>query len=216
MKGVSFMTAKDVFKVWAPTGVKWVDWVRPVQFMALDDNFKSYEVSEFLIPTINYINKVSEDTAIIVDLEGDESIKEGIALAKIGFRPIPIYNGTDPQEGAMATVDNNIVESGLIKGAIELVKINIPDNAPPAFLADSKRMHRFKMNESIFDNSWDIYPQDIPSAKYFLGNGIDKIIIVGKKVENDLAKILNKFQQEGIEIYFTKGFEEPEKIIIKS
>ena len=210
------MTAKDVFKVWAPTGVKWVDWVRPVQFMALDDNFKTYEVSEFLIPTINYINKVSEDTAIIVDLEGDESIKEGIALAKIGFRPIPIYNGTDPQEGAMATVDNNIVESGLIKGAIELVKINIPDNAPPAFLADSNRMHRFKMNDSIFDNSWDIYPQDIPSAKYFLENGINKIIIVGKKVENDLAKILYKFQQEGIEIYFTKGFEEPEKVVVKN
>ena len=209
------MTAKDVFKVWAPTGVKWVDWVRPVQFMALDDNFKTYEVSEFLIPTITYIDKASEDTAIIVDLEGDDSIKEGIALAKIGFRPIPIYNGTDSQEGAMATVDNNIVESGLIKGAIELVKINIPDNAPPAFLADSNRMHRFKMNESIFDNSWDIYPQDIPSAKYFLENGINKIIIVGKKVENDLAKILYKFQQEGIEIYFTKGYEEPKKIIIK-
>ena len=77
-------------------------------------------------------------------------------------------------------------------------------------------MHRFKMNDSIFDNSWDIYPQDIPSAKYFLENGINKIIIVGKKVENDLAKILYKFQQEGIEIYFTKGFEEPEKVVVKN
>lgn len=206
------MTAKDVFKIWAPKGAKWVEWVRPVQFMSLDDNFKTYQGSRFSVPTISYIKELPENTAIFADLDGENSIEEGIALAKIGFRPIPLYNGTDPQEGAMATLDNNLVESALIKGAIELVKIQISDDAPPAFLLDSNRMNRLKMDESVFDNSWDIYPQDIPTAKYFLANNIDKIIIVGNKIQKDLKKIMYQFQKEGIEIYYTDGFEEPQLI----
>lgn len=27
------MTGKDVYKIWAPVGARWVDWVRPVPFV---------------------------------------------------------------------------------------------------------------------------------------------------------------------------------------
>jgi hypothetical protein len=209
------MIGRDIFNIWAPRGAKWVEWVRPVPFVAINEDFKSYDVCEFIIPNITYINEVLRDTAIIVDLSDDEGIKEGIALAKIGFRPIPLYNGTEPQEGAMATIDNNVIEFGLIKGAMELQKITISNDAPPAFLLDSDRMHRYRMNESIFDNSWDIYPQDIPSAKYFLENGIDKIMVVGEKMQKDLKRILYKFQKEGIKISFVKRYEEPKEMVIR-
>ena len=209
------MISRDIFNVWAPKGAKWGQWVRPVPFVAINEDFKSYDVCDFIIPNVTYIDKVSNDTAIIVDLSDDEGIKEGIALAKLGFRPIPVYNGTEPQEGVMATVDNNVIEYGLIKGAIELQKLTILNDAPPAFLLDSNRMNRYRMNDSIFDNSWDIYPQDLPSAKYFLENGINKIIIVGEKVQKDLKKILYKFQKEGIKISFVKRYEEPKEMIIR-
>lgn len=209
------MTGKDIFKIWAPVGAKWVDWVRPVPFVAIDNDLKLYDIGSFIIPKINYIDKVSLDTAIIVDLSGNESIKEGIALAKLGFRPIPIYNGTNEQQGAIATVNNHNIEIGLIKGAVELQKIELDNNAPPVFLLDSNRTNRFKMNVSIFDNSWDIYNQDMPSAEYFLKNGITKIIVRGRVIQRDLKKILYEFQKKGIEILFTTGYEEPKKVIIR-
>ena len=209
------MTGRDIFKIWAPNGVKWIEWVRPVPFIAINNDSRLYEVSNFEVNKINYISRLLTDTAIIVDLPGNESIEEGIGLAKIGFRPIPIYNGTNEQEGAMATVDNHAIEIGLIKGAMELEKIVISNNASPVFLLDSNRTNMYKMNVSVFDNSWDIYNQDIPSAEYFLKNGINKIIVRGEKVQKDLNKILYKFQIKGIQILFSNGYEEPKKVIMK-
>lgn len=208
------MVGRGIFTIWAPQGKKWTEWVRPVPFVAINEDFRTYEVCDFTIPNITYMDKLPENTAIIVDLADDEGIKEGIALAKIGFRPIPVYNGTEPQEGVMSTIDNNVIEYGLIKGAVELQKIIIKDDAPPAFLMDSNRTHRYKMNESVFDNSWDIYPQDLPSAKYFLTNDINKIIVVGEKFQKDLKRILRKFEKEGIEILFIKRYEESKKLVV--
>lgn len=208
------MTGKDIFKIWAPTGVKWTQWVRPVPFVGINENIKTYDVSDFNISNINYLEKLLTDTAIIVDLPGNDSIKEGLALAKIGYRPIPIYNGTDQQKGTIATVDNYLIKLGLIKGAKELEKIKIDDNAPPAFLLDTNRMNRFKMNISIFDNSWDIYSQDLPTAEYFLNNGIKNIIISSRIIQKDLSKILYKFQNKGINILFTNGYDKPKKVKI--
>lgn len=209
------MTGKDIFKIWAPVGAKWVDWVRPVPFVAINESFKAYEIYDFTISNINYLSEIPANTAIIIDLPGCDSIKEGLAIAKLGFRPIPIYNGTNEQKGAMATVDNHAIEIGLIKGTIELQKIKISNDAPPVFLLDSNRTNRFKMDISVFDNSWDIYAQDIPSAEYFLKNGINKIMIRGESLQKDLSKILYKFQKEGIKILFTNGYENPKEVIIK-
>ena len=209
------MTGKDFYKIWAPIGAKWVDWVRPVPFVGINENLKIYEVENFTIPQINYIQNPTTETAIIIDLPENNSIKEGLGLAKLGFRPIPIYNGTDQQDGAMATVDNKSIKIGLIKGALELQKMQIDNNAPPAFLLDSNRMNRYKMNQSVFDNSWDIYAQDLPSAEYFLKNGINKIIVRGESIQTDLQKILYSFQQKGIRIYLTNGYENTQKVILK-
>ena len=167
------------------------------------------------IPTIYYLNELKKDTAIIVDLPEYYSINEGVALGKLGYIPIPVYNGTDEQKGARATVNNHAAQAGLIWGAMELQKIELPKDAPPAFLLDSNRMNRFKLDISIFDNSWDLYPQDIPSAEYFLENGINKIIIRGNIFQKDLKKILYKHQEKGIKILFTEGYEEPKETKLK-
>lgn len=206
------MTGKEIFKIWAPKGAKWTEWVRPVPFVSIDDFSKLYSCHDFTIPNITYISKLPEYTAIIVNLPGTESIKEGIALAKIGFRPIPLYNGTNEQQGAMPTTNNHAVQSGLIYGAIALQKRRISNTAPPAFLLDSNRTNKFKMNQSVFDNSWDIYDQDFPSAEYLLKNGIKKIIIIGGSIQRDLSKILYKFQKKGITILFTNGYQKVKKI----
>lgn len=208
------MTDKEIYSIWAPAGKKWVDWVRPVPFVAMKEYFRMYPLSDVAIPTIDFLDEHGKDAAIIVDMPGEQSVIEGLALAKAGYRPIPIFNGTIEQQGARATVDNQAVGIALAWGASELDKIEIAEDALPAFLVDSNRLHRFKMEIALFDNSWDVYPQDIPSAEYLLGNGIHKIIIIGESLSRDLKKILYDYQKKKIQIYLTKGYEAPKKITL--
>lgn len=210
------MTGKEVYKIWAPSNARWTDWVRPVPFVQIDDeDFKIYKTVDFSIPKINYISELMKDTAIIVDLPEHYSINEGIALAKMGYRPVPVFNGTAQTKGSKATVDNHAVEAGLIFGGIELQKIELKQDAPPVFLTDSNRLNRHKLDISIFDNSWDLYHQDLPSAEYFLSNGITKIIVRGNIFGKDLNKILYRHQEKGMKIYFTEGYEKPNEIELK-
>ncbi len=208
------MTVKEIYKIWAPYGKKWVDWVRPVPFVQMNFYLKQYNHSEFVMPTVPYIDENTTNTAIIVDLPGMESVKEGLALAKKGFRPIPIFNGTAEQQGSRATVDNQSAGIALALGAPILAGIEIKEDAYPAFLTDRNRLQRFKMNVSVFDNSWDVYPQDLPSADYLLANGIQKVIVVGQNIARDLKKILYDYQKKGIGIYLTNRYEMPKKVRI--
>lgn len=210
------LTNREVYKIWAPVGAKWVDWVRPVPFVEIKDYSKSYKFSNLSIPKLIYLSVAPKNTAIFLDLPGYDSIKEGLALARMGMRPIPIYNGTNEQPGSTATVDNHAVEFGLWWGAKELQKMQIKEDALPVFLLDSNRVDAYKMTVAMYDNSWDIYPQDVPSAEYFLNNGIDKIILRTKNKANvDLKKILYTYQQAGLKIYYTDGYEEPNEVNVK-
>jgi len=209
------MTGKDVYRIWAPRGVKWTDWVRPVPFISIVDPLCTERIYNFSIPCVDYIDKVCADTAIFVDTPGYEGIAEGLALARLGYRPIPLYNGTVEQNAAMALVDNGIIAVALKTGVSELIKLTIADDAPPAFLLDSNRLLRYKMDVSLFDNSWDIYPQDMPSAGYFLNNGIDKIIVRSEKIHKDLARILYGFRKKGLKIFFTTGYDHPKIVSLK-
>ena len=209
------MTGKEVYKKWAPTGKRWVDWVRPVPFIGIDTPYQVYEFIDDSIPKIFYINNLSKDTAIIIDIEGVDSIKEGIALAHLGYRPIPIFNGTNPSIGVSSTTNNAMIEPLLVWGALELEKIVLEEDVPPVFLLDRNRLNRYKIDPSIFDNSWDIYPQDIPSPDYFLQNGITKIVVRGNQLSRDLKKVLYPYQKKNIKILFTNGYEEAREIKIK-
>lgn len=207
------MNNKEVFKIWSPVGARWVEWIKPVLFISINDNIKTYS-EDIEYKKISYIENIKKDTAIIVDYPGEDGINEGLSLAKIGYRLVPLYNGTVSQKDVVATIDNYEIQMKYITGAIELKKIEVEDNAPPAFLLDTNRLNRFKMNVSIFDNSWDIYEQDFPTSKYFLENGIKNIIVSSNKIEKDLKYILYKFQKSGIKLYHTDGYEQPKEIRI--
>lgn len=202
------MTPKEIFKIWAPYNKRWTNWVRPVPFINLDTPYQINEIIDYTIPNINYISELKKDTAIIIDTSGVNSIKEGIALAKLGYRPIPLFNGTNEPKDTLATTNNHIIEPLLIWGANELTKISLPDDAPPVFLLDRNRLNRYKMNRGVFDNSWDIYSQDIPTPEYFIKNGITTIIVKGEKFNKDLNIVLYKFKKNNIKVLYTNGYTE--------
>jgi hypothetical protein len=186
-----------------------VDWVRPVPFVSIKDSDNANSLTSFAIPPIYYLSERRDNTALFLDLPRHGAIEEGLALAQLGYRPIPLYNGTYEQAGSLALVDCHI-EDALVWGARELAKLELAADAPPAFLLDSNRTHRHKMAVSVYDNSWDLYGQDIPSAKFFRANGIEKIIVrgAGKKMQKDLARIFKGFKKVGLVIVYTQGWEE--------
>ena len=207
------MEGKEIYKIYAPVGAKWTDWVRPVPFVAID-TYHRKPVGDWLDRKAMFLKQYQQDTAIFIDLPGKESIELGIGLAHIGYRPIPIFNGTDEQQGSQATINTCLVECGLINGSQKLKNIHLKNDANPSFLLDSYRTNRYRAKESIFDNSWDLYKQDIPSSEYFKENGITKIIVVGETIQRDLKKILLEFQKNGIEIYLTDSYSSPKKVIL--
>ena len=205
------MRGKEIYKIYAPNGAKWTDWIRPVPFVAID-TYNRKPIADWMERKAMFLKNYQQDTAIFVDLPGKESIELSIDLAYKGYRPIPIFNGTDEQPGSQATTNTYLIESCLINGSEKLKNIKLNNNANPAFLLDSYRTNRYRAKESIFDNSWDLYKQDIPSAEYFKQNGITKIIIVGDGIQRDLKKIFLKFQEKGIDIYLTDGYTFPQKV----
>ncbi len=208
------MIGKDIYITYAPNGAKWIEWVRPVPFVAIN-TYNRKPINNWVNRKAMFLKNYQKDTAIFVDLPGKESIELSIDLAHIGYRPIPLFNGTVEQEGAQSIIDTYLVESCLINGAEKLKNIKLEDNANPAFLLDSSRINRYRAKESIFDNSWDIYGQDIPSYNYFIENGITKIIVIGNEIQRDLRKIFFKFQDAGIEFYLTDGYLPLKKVILR-
>ncbi len=207
------MDGRELYKIYAPAVAKWIDWVHPVPFVAID-TYNRKPIVDWIDRKAIFLKEYQQDAAIFIDLPGKESIELGIDLAHNGYRPIPIFNGTDEQQGSQATTDTYLIESCLINGGEKLKNIKLENDANPAFLLDSYRTNRYRAKESIFDNSWDLYKQDIPSAEYFKQNGITRIIVVGSALQPDLKKIFLKFQERGMDIYITDGYLSPKKIIL--
>ncbi len=208
------MIGKEIYKIYAPKGAKWIEWVRPVPFIAID-TYNRKLLANWVDRKVMFLDKYVEDIAIFIDLPGNESIELGISLANMGYRPIPLFNGTDGNINSQAIVDTYLLESSLINGSEKLKNINLANDANPVFLLDSCRTNRYRENESIFDNSWDLYKHDIPSFEHFKQNNINKIIVVGKTIQQDLRKIFLKFQEAGMEFYLTDGYMLPKKVILK-
>lgn len=209
------MNNKELYKIWAPFDFPWSSWVRPVPFANINDTLKINKYLSFEPNVVKYVEKGVTDTAIFVDLPSTEGIEEGIALAKLGFRPIPLYNGTEPQDGVKSIINNDEIEGAIIWGAKELRNIDLDKLAPPAFLLDFNRVERRRRDVSVFDNSWDIYYQDVPTAEYLLNNKIKKIIVRSPILNKDLKRILYGYQKKGIQIFLAKEIDLIKKVEIK-
>jgi hypothetical protein len=55
----------------------------------------------------------------------------------------------------------------------------------------------------------------MPSPKFFLNNGISRIILCGQKIHSDIHKILYKYQSNGIKILYTNGIDTPKESTLK-
>jgi len=198
------MTGKDLFKVWAPTThERWTRFAKPALFV----HVTGFSISRIKtqIPKIpmEIFKHRNDGTAFIVDLPGATSVESGLALAELGFQPVPLYNGINEQNigGLREVVNNAPIIDALLAGSECLKKYKIGEDALPVFMLDYNRNEQIPISLDMYDNRWSIEPEDMPDASYIKNAGINRVAVWTKgEVRSDLIPIIDSYRDMGIEI----------------
>ena len=189
----------DTYKIWAPAGALWTPWAKPVLFAIPPAG----EVSAPVLPDVDWTAAADYRSMVILDLPGSAAVEEGLALGRMGYRPVPLYNGVGGPGGYVMLVDVKPIVASLYAGADLLEGYVIRPDAPPVFLLDANRMQggvNRGLNAGKYDNRWCVFPQDVPSADFLRQQGIERVIVRTAVIQSDLAHVLRRYQEQGIQI----------------
>src|SRR5262249_25845086 len=171
-RGASPLDREALFDVWVHPGAIWAEWVKPVLFAHLPRPLPPF--SPPALPDLTWAPAPGERWAAVVDLPGPLSVAVGRALAEKGYRPVPLFNGCPPPEGAedRALTGAEQVLAGMVEGGPRLQALPLPLDAPPAFLvdADRNRPHR-SIQAEMFDNRSTLFETDFPSGSSSVPSG---------------------------------------------
>jgi hypothetical protein len=208
------MTGEELFALWAPSQSVWSDWAAPAVFahlVCIDATYVGTLPDPGAIKTF-----LSSETAVVLDLPGEESVWRGLSLANLGYRPVPLFNNAPgPGETILAhttllpsetsVVNMSGIASALCQGAAVLAGAGLQTDAPPAFLLDANRLRGTQpLADNLFDNRWMVFPQDFPSASFLAAKRISRVLLMQEGAttpQEDLAHVLRRWQEAGIEIY---------------
>lgn len=210
------MDASQLFETWAPPDSVWSRWAKPALFAETAADPAASPMMPGVMPGSPELPpppaspreetrlRVLEDSAtgFVLDLPGAQSVELGLALARAGYRPVPLFNTADHPA---AVVNVRPVLDQLKAGAEEVSRLPARPGAPPAFLLDSGRGTGLP-GPGKFDNRWIVFPQDFPSATFLLAQGVRRVVLLQPKTpadqpQEDLAHVLRRWQEAGVEIY---------------
>lgn len=195
------MTPQQCYDAWAPADSPWSPWVKPVLF-ALSDSPEMYNQpsQELEVPELPWRQHVSRD-AVVVDLPGRASLCIGVALARAGHRPVPLFNGATANNEVVPTVD---LGRSLRRATHLISSLRFAPDAPPVFMLDSRRNKPDRSPQPRdFDNRWLTFPQDFPSAHLLRGAGVQGAVVVvadGARLSEDLCHVLRRWEEGGLAI----------------
>ena len=209
------MTKLDAFAIWAPAESPWSRWAKPVLFAHLDQVGQAEPPPPAEPP--GWMETAPDPQAhfvAVLDLPGAEGVTAGLALARRGYRPVPLYNalprptphnpGPTGSAAPRAAVDMTPVLAALRAGSAELGALNLPAGAPPVFLLDSRRGgDGRKLSPGEFDNRSVSLTTDFPSANFLLAHGLTRAFVVKTDTgpESDLAHTLRRWREGGLTLH---------------
>ncbi len=199
------MDRRDIYRAWAPDTSPWSDWAKPVSFIGLSA-VDADETTDPALADLPWAPSAGPGVALVVDLPGGEAVDVGLALARRGFRPVPLFNGCPgPRLGAAALVNTAPIEDALRAGAPLLARLDLPPDAPPAFLLDAtRRAEGSAVLPGRFDNRWCVVPQDLPSAARLAQAGVRRVLVRAPAVAGDLAHVLHAYQRAGLPLQLSR------------
>lgn len=201
------MTREELFDAWAPPGRPWSDWVKPAPFAHLPAELPP--APDFPPPDLSWAPPGAERVAVVVDLPGAESVHLGLALAALGYQPVPLFNACPPPGllypgplGDVAVVRVGPLLAALVRGANQLPAPPPAPDAPPVFLVDADRQAAHRDPEpGAFDNRSVVFVTDFPSAARLAAHGITRALLVRERaigLGDDLRAALLEWQRAGM------------------
>lgn len=179
------MNSDDAYGIWAPADSPWSPWVKPILFASEHDWDAAAGPDLAVIEEPRWLaepgwaagyrdagrssRSTDVSTAFVLDLPGAESVAWAVALARKGWRPVPLYNAltgpafqppvvapqpvTMPQSipmldpyGALAMpmitsalVDVWAIVHAMRRATAILPELVLPVDRPPVFLLDADR-----------------------------------------------------------------------------
>jgi hypothetical protein len=203
------MDRRGLFEIWAPPRGRWSPWAKPVLFAHLD---AATELPRIDMPEVRFpIDRTkAASTALVVDLRGFESISLGLELARLGYRPIPLFNACPRPAGYRdedmpEAVPATLLLLALVQAADRLKSIDLPEDAPPAFLLDANRLAEGKpIDEGWFDNRWVVFATDLPSARFLVQHQITAVELIHRGAAGeDVVDVLRTWNRSGIPLWHT-------------
>ncbi len=194
---------QHLFETWAPSASPWAAWAKPVLF-AHRPPAAGADFGEATSP--GAIPASDGATAVVVDLPGPAGVTAAVPLARLGYRPVPVYNAVPAGAGVPAAVDVGAILSALAATAADLRAVRLAADAPPAFLLDAgRRVARagVTLGPGVFDNRSVSLPTDFPSAGRLRAAGVRRIVLVQPTTAppaSDLAHTLRRWQDGGLPI----------------
>jgi hypothetical protein len=200
------MDPRVIYEIWAPPDGLWSPWVKPVlfahmQLLEMEQPIEGHAESRWEPPA-------SGGRAIVLDLPGLESIDLGLDFIRLGYRPIPLFNGCPHAEDAESGVGREAVPGRSLAAALwagaERVKLaTLAPDAPPIFLLDSGRLGTDKpIVPGMFDNRWVVFPTDFPSAIFLATHGVREMWVVRRgSLAEDLIDVLQIWRRDGISLF---------------
>lgn len=213
------MTGKELFEIWAPNDSIWSQWVSPALFAQIDYAKVGNPAHTDAPEMAWHEQKARPDSAVVIDLPGADSIRLAVALARRGYRPVPIINAspgpigfhlsllpqpTSSMSSAVVVLDMSSLVREICEGTARMRALALTSDAPPAFILDSLRLKGTNpLRDDMFDNRWMVFPQDFPSAKFLAEQKIRRVTVVQTEKmqpQEDLSHVLLRWQEAGIEI----------------
>lgn len=205
------LSKEELLEIWAPADALWSPWVKQVLFSFCDAKIET-SLSRISAPRLDTI-PAAGSSVLIADLPGEEGVLFGIEAARMGYRPIPLYNALPfplnekslpPERRSPTTVDVRTILTAICRETEALKQMRLSSMSPPAFLLDAdRRIARVDPSAGIFDNRSVCFETDFPSADFLIGHGIGAAVVVQKtdNIAGDLAQALLAWQARGIHVY---------------
>ena len=203
------MDPRRIFEIWAPPDGPWSPWAKPVLFAHLDvaGDLPTVAIPEIRLP---FDRPKAGGRAVVVDLPSLESIGLGLELARLGYRPVPLFNACPSPPGLSGDVVPEAVPvkpllSALMQGTDRLKSAGLTGDAPPAFLLDADRLGTEKpILPGWFDNRWVVFETDLPSARFLARYQITAVELIHRGAPGeDLLDVLRDWNRAGISLWHT-------------
>ena len=200
------MDPRVIYETWAPPDALWSPWAKPVLFAHLGE-LGALPPVEMTEVRSEWKAASADRPALILDLPGLESIRLGLELIQLGYRPVPLFNACPDTRGIESDVAREAVPvkpllSALLQGTHRLKSAALALDAPPAFLLDANRLGLDQpIGPGVFDNRSVVFPTDFPSANFLATRGIlDAQVVHRGALQRDLLDVLQIWRRQGISL----------------